>query len=395
MFLRISIQAFYTNEATATALMVMSEDRQLLRASVDVQPGGIQQACTVLANQTAPNLLIIETQETGVALTESLNTLAEVCVPGTQVILVGVENDILLYRKILDMGIQEYLPAPVSAEQLLATIDRLFTATEGSSDCRVVAFMGARGGAGSSTIAVNTAYSLAHHFKEEVVLLDLDLAFGTAALALNMQPSQNIAEALLQSGRLDEVMLERFLSHHDEYLSVIAAPGHLDTTSQIDLGGFEVLMGVLSRRAAFIVLDVPHQWPPWVTDILVAADEVVITGTPDLTSLKTVKNLFDRLAPKRGVDAPIRVVMNHVGASRKTELSPDDFENAVAVKPTALIAHNAFLFGASMNNGELIAQASKKSAPAQQFEHLSSVVCGRIPVVPTRKWFSLLRRKIV
>ena len=183
------------------------------------------------------------------------------------------------------------------------------------------------------------------------------------------------------------------MSHYDERLSVIAAPGRLDTTSQVDLGGFELLMGVLARRASFVVLDIPHQWSPWVHDVLVAANEVVITATPDLTSLRTTKNLFDQLGPKRGVDAPIRIVMNYVGAARKTELSPNDFEKAVSVKPSILIANNFSLFGSAMNNGELIAQAGRRTEPARQFDQLAGVLSGRAPVAAKPTRFTLVRGK--
>ena len=118
MFLRVSIQAFYTNDETAAALQNMQEDRRLLRAKVDIQPGGIQHASAVLANQKSADLLIVETQETGPAFLESLGALAEVCDPATKVVLLGIDNDILLYRQLLEMGIQEYLPFPVTADQL-------------------------------------------------------------------------------------------------------------------------------------------------------------------------------------------------------------------------------------------------------------------------------------
>lgn len=391
MFLKASIQAFHARDETAAAFRQMREDRRLHRAKMDIQPGGIERATSVLAKEKSADLLIVETRDTGAAFLESLGALADVCHPETKVVLLGTDNDILLYRRLLEMGIQEYLLCPVTADQLLATVDRLFGTAEGETVCRVMAFIGARGGAGSSTVAINTAFCLAQKFNEEVVLLDLDLAFGTAALALNMLPNQNVAEALLQAGRLDEVMLERFLSHHDEDFSIIAAPGRLDTTGQVDLAGFEVLMDVLSRRASFVVLDLPHQWAPWIYDILVGANEVVITATPDLASLRTTKNLFDQLGPKRGVDAPVRVVLNQVGASRRNELSTGDFEKAVSVKPSALVSHNPALFGAAMNNGELIVQAAGRSEPAQKFDRLATLLSGRTTAAAKPARFSIVR----
>ena len=77
---------------------------------------------------------------------------------------------------------------------------------------RIIGFIGARGGVGSSSLAVNTAYNLARQYDEDVLLIDLDLAFGTAALALNLNPMENVAAALDQPDRLDEVLMERFMT---------------------------------------------------------------------------------------------------------------------------------------------------------------------------------------
>lgn len=394
MFLRVSIQAFYISDATAASLKHLQDDRRLLRAKMDIQPGGMRNASTVLANQKTADFLIVETDETGSDFIASLDALAEVCDPDTKVILLGVDNDIVLYRQLLDMGVHEYMPCPVDAEQLIAVIERLASSGE-TATSRVLAFTGARGGVGSSSIAVNTAYCLSQNYQEDVVLLDLDFAFGTAALSLNMLPNQNIAEALLQSGRLDEVMLERFLSHYDEWLSIIAAPGRLDASIQFDIEAFGALMTILGRRASYIVLDIPHQWSPWIYDILVGANEVVITSNADLAGLHATKNYFEQLSPKRGIDAPIRLVLNNYGTSRKTELSPKDFEKAVSVKPSALIPSSTTLFGTSMNNGELITQLDRKSEAAHQLTHLATVLSGRSPVTPRPSRFSLIRGKAI
>lgn len=394
MFLRVSIQAFYKTEATAEALRRLQGDRRLLRAEIDIQPGGIQNAASVLSNTKSADFLFVETEETGPEFLALLDSLAEVCDPDTKVVLLGVQNDIHLYRQLLDMGIQEYLPCPVETEELLEIMDRL-TSTEAPARSRVLAFVGARGGVGSSSIAVNTAFCLSQKFSEDVVLLDLDFAFGTAALSLNMLPNQNIAEAFLQSNRLDEVMLERFLTHYDERLSIIAAPAQLDASFQLDLDAFESLMGILGRRTSFVVLDIPHQWTPAIHDILVGANEVVITANCDLPSLHMTKNYFEQLSAKRGVGSPIRLVINNHGASRKTELSPKDFEKAVSVKPSALIPSSPMLFGTSMNNGELIAQLDRKSEAAIQFDHLATVLSGRSPVTSRPSRFSVMRSKVM
>jgi len=396
MFLRVSIQAFCATDGTIEALRAMQEDRRLLRAKIDIRPGGILAAIEALAAERSASLLVVETQETGEVFLDQLGRLAAVCDPDTKVVLLGIDNDIHLYRHLIDMGIQEYLPCPVDTGELLSVVERLFAAGDGAARARTIACIGARGGAGSSTVAVNAAYSLAQRYGEDVVLLDLDLAFGTAALSLNLLPGQNIAEALALSSRLDDVMVERFLSRYDEHLSIIASPVQLDSTIRFEMNAFEPLLDIVSARASFVILDLPHLWSSWVHEILIGANEVLVVATADLASLRTTKNLFELLRQRRGVNAPIRLVLNEVGLSRRTEISQKDFEKAVSVKPSEQIASNPVLFGTSLNDGAPVARMDPKSTIAQQFAHLAAVLSGReVAAAKKSNPFSSLRAKIL
>ena len=393
MYLKVSIQAFYATEETGAVFNCMRDDRRFMRANVNIWPGGIGAAIKSLSQQEPADLLIVEADKGGEEFLRSLDELADVCDPSTKVILLGVDNDILLYRDLLAMGVDEYLPCPVKTEQLLPVVDRLFASEDDGARSRILAFVGARGGVGSSSVAVNTAYCLAEQMGEEVVLLDLDLSFGTAALSLNLLPNQTIADALVQSARLDDVMLERFLSSYGDNsrLSVIAAPGQLDGGAELDMGAFDLLMKVVSRRASFVILDLPHLWSNWMYEVLVGATEVVITTHPDLVGLRAAKNFFEQLTTKRGVDAPTRLVMNEVGASRSTELAAKEFEKAVSVRPSIVVPNNPTLFGTAMNDGEPVVKIDPRSEAAKEFSQLAAIVSGRRPAAVKRPRFRLFR----
>ncbi|MFX4458613.1 AAA family ATPase, partial [Acinetobacter baumannii] len=92
----------------------------------------------------------------------------------------------------------------------------------------VIAFIGAKGGVGSSTVCHNVAYAMSEGSKSNVVVADLDLAFGTTGLDFNQDPVQGIADALLSPERLDEVLLDRLLTKCSDHLSIFSAPVVLD-----------------------------------------------------------------------------------------------------------------------------------------------------------------------
>ena len=222
---RISIQAFCENGATAEIIQIASEDRRLAKAHVSVHMGGIEAAVAHYQQNPTPNLIIIESSLPRDHILAELDRLAENCDPGTKVLVIGHVNDVMLYRELLKRGVSEYLVEPIDPMQLMEAISNLYNNPDTEPVGHVYAFIGAKGGVGSSTICHNAAWALSEILKADVVIADLDLAFGTTGLDFNQDPMQGIADALSSPDRLDEVLLDRLLTKCSEHLSIFAAPG--------------------------------------------------------------------------------------------------------------------------------------------------------------------------
>ena len=127
--------------------------------------------------------------------------------------------------------------APLNPLQLIETISGLYVNPDAPPIGRVVAFVGARGGAGASTIAHNVAWYIAEGLKIDTAIVDFDLPFGTAGLNFNEDPGQGVADALAAPERLDDVLLDRLLIKCGEHLSLFAAPALLDREYEVDAVG--------------------------------------------------------------------------------------------------------------------------------------------------------------
>src|SRR5690606_37022980 len=127
----------------------------------------------------------------------------------TRVIVLGHVNDVLLYRELIRSGVSEYIVLPASAPTIVSAITELFAADGAAPIGRTVGFISAKGGAGGSTIAHNVAWSVAQHLRQYALILDLDLAFGTAGLNFNQDPPHGIADAVSANQKMDQVMLDR------------------------------------------------------------------------------------------------------------------------------------------------------------------------------------------
>jgi pilus assembly protein CpaE len=374
---RISIQAFCESPEVSSVIEAAAGDRRMARAHVKVHTGGIGAAAEFYQGAATPNLIIVETRLAHDKIDVELDRLAEVCDAGTKVIVIGHVNDVDLYRKLLRRGVSEYLVVPVDLLRVIKAIGDLYGERAAKPLGRTLAFVGAKGGVGSSMVAHNVAWSIARNFHHDVVVADFDLAFGTAGLDFNQDPAQGIADAIHSPDRLDDVLLDRLLARCSDHLSLLAAPATLDRTYDFDEGAFMPVIDVAQSGVPAVVLDLPHGWPAWKKKTLLAADEVVITAEPDLANLRNAKNLVDLLRQSRKNDSPPRLVLNKTGIAKRPEIKPDDFANALNLAPIAVIPFEAQLFGTAANNGQMVAETDAKSPIAEHFDVIARAITGR------------------
>jgi pilus assembly protein CpaE len=374
---RVNIQAFCEDQETAAMIEKASQDRRLAKAHVTVQMGGVQAAVAFYKNASTPNLIIIESLLDRTDMLGELDRLSEVCDPGTKVVTIGHVNDVLLYRELLRRGVSEYVVAPVKVLQIIESISAIYTDPETGPVGQVIAFVGAKGGSGSSTVCHNTAFSIASALKSDVVIADFDLPFGTAGLDFNQDPLQGIADALASPERLDEMVLDRLLSRCSDHLSLFAAPGTLDRPYDLEPASCDTVLDVVRENVPWIAVDVPHLWTAWAKQVVLRADYVVITASPDLANLRNTKNLVDQLKGSRPNDRPPLLVLNQVGVPKRPEISVKDFGYAIELEPKIVIDFDAQLFGTAANNGQMIEEVSDKSKAADAFRNLANLLTDR------------------
>ncbi|MBO6813991.1 MAG: CpaE family protein [Rhizobiaceae bacterium] len=382
---RITIQAFCETDTIRQTLEMASGDRRMSRAHVSVNMGGIAGATDYYGSAPTPNLIIIESRKSGDELMAELGGLADVCDSTTKVIVIGHLNDILMYRQLVSNGISEYLVAPVSMADVMMAISDIFSSEENGPLGKMIAFIGAKGGAGSSTICHNVAWQVSSVYNNEVVLADLDLAFGTANMNLDQDPTQGIADAVFSPDRVDDILLDRLLAKCAKHLSLLAAPSTLERTYDFDAQAFSSILEVAQRGAPCVVVDLPNQWNGWTKQVLAAADEVVLTAEPELANLRNAKNLADTLVEIRPNDTPPRLVMNKVGMQKRPEISVSDFAGAIGLEPSVIIPFDPGLFGLAANNGQMISEADAKSPIAETMMNLSQIVTGRAEIKNEKK----------
>jgi pilus assembly protein CpaE len=389
---RVSVQAFCSTAETAAAAQAAGEDRRLAKTHLTVKMGGIAAAIETYHTQPTPNVIMLETEANNDILA-GLDELASVCDPGTRVVVIGGAHDVAPYRELVRRGVNDYVIGPVAPLDVVRSICSLFSASEAIAVGRIIAVVGAKGGVGASTIAHNLAWAIARDL--DSVVIDLDLAFGTASLDYNKDPVQGIANAVFSPDRPDTAFIERLMAKCTDRLSLLAAPATLERVYDLGEQAFDAIFDTLRMTTPCIVLDVPHQWSGWARRALVSADDILIVAEPDLANLRNAKNMLSMLKAARPNDHAPLYCLNQVGMPKRPEIDAKGFAKTIESKPIASIPFDPKLFGTAANNGQMIAEVSARHRTTDLFLQIAHRMTGRSEVKkPRGSFLSPILRKL-
>jgi pilus assembly protein CpaE len=318
-----------------------------------------------------------------------------VCDPGTRVVVIGSLNDVAPYRELVRRGVSDYVVGPVVTLDVVRTICSLFSVSEATAVGRIIAVVGAKGGVGASTIAHNVAWAIARDLALDSVVIDLDLAFGTARLDYNKDPLQGIANAVFSPDRPDTAFMERLLAKCTDHLSLLAAPATLDRVYDFGAEAFDSIFDTLRMTTPCIVLDVPHQWSAWTKRVLVGADDILIVAEPDLANLRNAKNMLNMLKTSRPNDRAPLYCLNQVGMPKRPEIAAREFAKAIESQPIAAIPFDSRMFGTAANNGQMLAEIAAGHRATKMLLHVARQLTGRgEPKQPRGSFLSPIIKKL-
>ncbi|MEM7424358.1 MAG: AAA family ATPase, partial [Pseudomonadota bacterium] len=269
-------------------------------------------------------------------------------------------NDISLYQKLLNLGISNYIVFPVTAPDLITAISDVYAEPGREKIGKITAVVGAKGGVGASAIAHNVALEVAEQSSADVLLVDLDVCFGTATLDLDIEANQGLGEVLDQAERLDAAMLDRVLVKRGEHLCLLGTPPNLETDVTIDEFGIERLLETASSHIPHIVLDLPHLWAPWMRRAMAMADRAVIVGTPEIGCLRNVATLMTQLKSIRPNDQSPVLALNQIGLPGRQELTLREISSVLKVPSLIAIPYDAKTFNRAAASAKMLREVGPR-----------------------------------
>nr|WP_070961511.1 AAA family ATPase [Hyphomonas sp. Mor2] len=389
----ISAIAFCETSRTTQLMEAVANDRRMTQANVSTMEGGLEAAIGYLAENTTPNLLVLESSAPNSTMIAQIDELASHCDEGVQVMVIGSTNDIGLYRQLMARGVSEYLVPPVAPVQIVRSISQLFADPDAPFVGKSISVIGAKGGVGASTISHNLAWALSESTHVNTALIDLDLSFGTTALDFNHENQQTVADALLAPERVDDAVVSKLLSKVTDRLSLFTAPATVSQIMDIPTHSYTTIVDTVRRVMPYVVLDLPHTWNEWTYQTLLGSDEVILVCQPDLASLRNGKNMIDELKAQRPNDAPPKLVLNMMGVPKRPEIPTKDFAAAIDVDPSIILPFDPQLFGTASNNGQMISETNAQADASVAIDQLASELTGREVAMQQKSLLSKLLGK--
>jgi pilus assembly protein CpaE len=363
---RVGVVAIVHDQATLDRIQGVIRELQLddelsFEATLDAALRRVHEGAT-------PRVLVIDLSESPAPISE-LSAVRAVGGADLKILALGTVNDVGLYRDMIAAGATDYLVKPPGREQLSAIFEKNSGGGGGTGGLgQVVAFLGSRGGVGTTTAAVSCAWVFADDRKERTALVDLDLHFGTVALKLDSDPGNGLCEALEQPSRIDSLFIERAMIKVSENLRILAAEAAVAEPQVIDTGAIDVLLYELRRKFAWVIVDLPRFVTPVHRVVLSTASRAILLCERSLAGLRDtirMQTLLREQAPQT------RLILVESGAhGDRATVGKGEFEKAVGKSFDGSLSYDPKAAGAATNAGQPLPMAAPRSAYSREIHQL-------------------------
>ncbi len=331
-----------------------------------VQQGGPDMFAQMLESSPPPKMAIvdIDQQADPAAVTSRILNL---CGGECRLVVVGSKNDVSLYRKILGAGAVDYLVKPLSADLLNQALAAALRAPQGGSskpeakEARVVVFIGTRGGIGTSSIALNTGWLIAHELDLNAALLDLDLQFGTSSLSLDLDPGHGLRDIVSSPNRVDALMIASSIVPESERFSILGAEEAVDEVTLVDGAAIDALLKEMKTNFDVIAVDLPRHAFATQKRLLAAAREIVIVSDLSLAGIRDTLRIKNAIA-SLGCMARVMIVGSRADSSGAGQVTRSIFEKGIKSPVDLIVPEDPASLTTAANSGKALGATAPKAA---------------------------------
>jgi pilus assembly protein CpaE len=333
-----------------------------------------------LSVSASPSILLVDLSESSDPIND-INGLAEVCEPGTVVIAMGQVNDVRLFRDLMSSGIQDYLLKPVfpaqirdvllNAQAMLAAPRQNVEAASGASHLLTVV-LGTRGGVGATSVSTSLAWMMGNSMKRHAALLDLDIHFGTGALAMDLEPGRGLIDAIDNPSRIDGLFIERAMVRANDKLAILSAEAPVTQAMLSDGAALFQLRAEINHAFEATVVDLPRHMMVQFPHLLADANAILLVTELTLAGARDAIRLIAAIK-QSAPSARIIVVVNKMPTTAG-EISRKDFENSIERPVDVVIPFDAKVAVKAAKLGKTLAEAGAGTKLATTLNEVAALV---------------------
>src|SRR5580765_4883893 len=333
-----------------------------------------------------PDLVVVDIRadaSSGMAAIERLRATS----PALAIFVIAAAPEPDLILQAMRAGANEFFPwsavdgsaaARATEESFHGAVRRTAARREAATasakpPCVTHAFLGAKGGAGTTTVAVNCGVELARLTKRPTVIVDMKPCLGEVALFLGVRPRFTVLDAIENLHRLDKDFLKELVAKHKSGLDILAASEQFDRPNAQDAGAIEELLRVLTRAYDYVVIDGGNVINSCVSAALYAADTIFLVTNPDVPSIRNAQRLVDRVRQLGAGSERVKVLLNR--ASDQNLVAPKQIETALGYGIHHTFSSDYRTVSTALNSGVPLAMTNH-SEIAAQFSNFTRQLLG-------------------
>lgn len=313
---------------------ILTEDDVFRTSTADLLRSGAVPVSVVGERPTEeafhPDIAIVDgryRQADALAAIERLRVSA----PAASIFMIALESTPDLILPSMRAGANEFLawpPADGALDEAVARASaRRSSSPANGSRGTVAAFIGAKGGAGTTTLAVNCAVEVARLSRRPTVIVDLKSGLGEVALFLGVRSRYSLLDAIDNLHRLDREFLKEVIVKHKSGLEILAGSDHFERPGSADNTAIEEILRLLTQQYEYVVIDAGTQLNACSTAALYSADNIYLVPNPDVPSVRNAQRLLDRIGQLGACGERVRILLNR--ASEPYPIPPDQIESAL------------------------------------------------------------------
>jgi len=337
----------------------------------DVRPGE-----AIFVN---PDVLLLDVDPTDDHDVARLGEIIHKQFPNTPVVATAKEVSLQAVRQLMRLGVVDFVPQPITRDDLIGALQiaarrrpELVPVAPGRRG-KILTFLKAGGGVGSTTLAVQSACMLAGRARaasENVCLFDLDIQFGSAALYLDLPDRTGLADLIEYPERIDGELLRNVALHHPSGLDLVPAPRDMMALEILTPEVIETVLRQGQQKYGHVLVDLPEAWTPWSYKVLEVSDLVILVTQLTVAGVRRARRQIDTMMANGLEQVQVKVALNRYEKSRAQNVTLKEAETALGRSFDYLIPSDYKTVSEALDQGVALGKIKKRSKVATGIESM-------------------------